>query len=79
MKKVRDTSYRLHLIAIFAIAFLCIVTYSGILNAPFVFDDTQNIEENSFIRITDFNFRQLYDTGFKSPSSLGLLQISVLP
>ena len=68
VRKDGDTVYKYHLIAVLAIALLCIIIYSNTLNSPFVFDDGPNIEENSFIRITNFDFQRLYNAGFKSPS-----------
>ncbi len=53
--------------AVFAIFLLGVLIYSNSLNCAFVFDDQPHITENSFIRITELSFENLYDAAFKSP------------
>jgi Tfp pilus assembly protein PilF len=58
-----------HALCCFVIALVCLPIYANTLNTPFVFDDVPNIQENSFIRITDLGIKGLYEAGFKSPCS----------
>ncbi len=69
MKKNTDHSIIYHLIAVCAISIVCAIIYSNTLNSPFVFDDFTNIMENPYVRLTDFNLKELYTAGLKSPSS----------
>jgi Flp pilus assembly protein TadD len=68
MRRENDHPLQHYLIAISSICLLCVLVYSNTFNSPFVFDDTRNIEENRFIRLTDLDFNKLYDAGFKSPT-----------
>ena len=43
-----------------------ILAYSNSFRSPFVFDDLPNITENTHIRITGLDLKQLKDAGFKS-------------
>ena len=56
-----------HRRAVFAICLLGIIIYSNSLNCAFVFDDQQNITENTFIRLTELGFEKLSAAAFKSP------------
>jgi tetratricopeptide (TPR) repeat protein len=69
MTKGADIPYRSHLIAVIAICLLSIILYSNTLNSPFVFDDIANIRQNSFLQITDFQFKELSDAMFKGPNA----------
>jgi hypothetical protein len=68
-KKGIDEPHGHHLIAISAICLICIILFSNTLNSPFVFDDVGNIRENSYIRLTNFDFQRLSDACLKSPAS----------
>lgn len=46
---------------------LSAVIYSNTLDAPFVFDDTQNIEENPLIRVTSASAGALWRVAVESP------------
>jgi Flp pilus assembly protein TadD len=67
MKKEMEQDHKYHLLRIFAICSLCAIIYSGTLNTPFIFDDTPNIEKNSFIRLRNLDLKKLYEAAFKSP------------
>jgi len=67
MKNGMDRRY--HRVAVFATCLVCMVIYSNTLNAPFVFDDYPNIQDNVHIRLTRVSARGLYDAGFKSPNA----------
>jgi len=69
MTKKTIHTYPCHLLAILTIGLLCGIIYSNTLNSPFIFDDTLNIEDNAYIRISELNLKTLYKAGFKSPSS----------
>jgi hypothetical protein len=69
IRKETDTTHKSHLIAILAICLLGSIIYSNTLNSPFVFDDLQNIKNNLYIRLPNFDFQRLCDAGFKSSSS----------
>lgn len=43
--------------------------YSNTFQAPFVFDDIRNIQENTYIRLTDISIAGLCDAALKSPCS----------
>ncbi|MBU1054756.1 MAG: tetratricopeptide repeat protein [Proteobacteria bacterium] len=42
------------------------IVYSNTLHSPFVFDDKDNIVNNSFIRLNELSFQNLSDAAFKS-------------
>jgi tetratricopeptide (TPR) repeat protein len=67
-EKAIDIPHQFHLISSFFICVLCIIIYSNTLNAPFIFDDLPNIENNSFVRLTQLDFKKIYEAGIKSPS-----------
>jgi hypothetical protein len=46
-----------------------LVIYSNSLDAPFVFDDHDNITNNQFIKIDELGMGQLYDAAFKGMHS----------
>ena len=48
---------------------LVFVIYSNSLNGPFIFDDMNNIEYNSHIRLTRISFDGLKQAAFESPAS----------
>ncbi len=43
-----------------------VIVYSNTLHSPFVFDDEDNIVNNSFIRMKELSFQTLSDAAFKS-------------
>ncbi|MGY8814122.1 MAG: tetratricopeptide repeat protein [Gammaproteobacteria bacterium] len=47
------------------LAIIVLVIYSNSLDAPFVFDDHDNITNNQFIKINELSISQLYDAAFK--------------
>ena len=55
-----------HRRAVLAICLLTVIIYSNTFNCAFVFDDQQNITENSFIRLTELSFEKLSAAAFKS-------------
>jgi len=55
-----------HLIAVFAICLFGVIIYSNTLKSPFVFDDSQNITKNPYIRLTHLNLKKIFNAGFKS-------------
>ena len=55
--------------ALIVIALAAFVVYSNVYHCPFVFDDMQNIKENSFIRLTTLDLQGLRDAGFNSSCS----------
>ncbi len=62
------TNFKHHLLSVCSIIFLCILIYSNSLNSPFAFDDSPNIENNPYIRISELDFQKISDAGFKSIS-----------
>jgi len=57
------------LMIIVVISLVCILVYSNTTGSPFIFDDHPNIRENPYVRITNFDLKQLYNAGFKSPNA----------
>ena len=75
--KTLDIPYKYHLISCFLLCLLCIIVYSNTLDSPFIFDDVPNIEFNSFVRLTEFDLKKVYEAAFKSPNpSLPLANLS---
>ena len=69
IRKHKDNGSKYHLVGVFVISLLCIISYSNTLDSPFVFDDPRHINENAHIRLTNLDLTKLYDAGFKSPLS----------
>jgi len=65
-------SSKLHIIfqllPILFISLISIIIYSNTLHSPFVFDDIDNITENSLIRMTGINLTSLKNAAFSHPS-----------
>ena len=76
MSKNIDGFYRYHLIALLTLFVLCTVIYSNTLHSPFVLDDIPSISENTNIRLINFDFQGLYDSGFKTPGLRPVAHIS---
>lgn len=71
-KYSRYTDYLL----ILPLVVIIFTTYSNTLNSPFTFDDTQNIQLNNAIRISDLSFKSIIKAGFDSPLSRPVAYIS---
>ena len=68
--KTSYLSYRyIHIIFICCIALLCAFIYSNTLHTPFVFDDLNNIQENTFLRLSALDLNSIYQAASEGPSS----------
>jgi tetratricopeptide (TPR) repeat protein len=61
-----SSGYRRAALVTLAIAFVVGLLYSNTLGSPFVFDDSGNIVENRFIRMTQVGGSELYQAAFAS-------------
>ncbi len=58
-----------HVMAVLAIAAVCLAAYSNSLHGPFTFDDAQNIEENQGLRWTQLSWSGVVNVIRQSPDS----------
>jgi tetratricopeptide (TPR) repeat protein len=56
-----------HLLAVLAICAVGGLAYANTLEVPFVFDDEQNIQTNTAIRLVEFDLAGLWAAAFESP------------
>lgn len=54
---------------LFLLIMSAVLLYSNTLEAPFYFDDEQNIVQNPYIRLTELTFKKIVQAGFESPAS----------
>lgn len=70
-------SWRFHAVALTITCCLGAALYSNSLDGGFIFDDRFNIEANPFIlKVTELDWRQLYDAATKSPSPRPVANVS---
>jgi len=69
-------SVTLRLLIAVAIVGLGCGLYANSLHAPFVFDDLQNIEQNSMIRVSGWDPSALFRAAFESPSPRPVANLS---
>jgi tetratricopeptide (TPR) repeat protein len=73
-------SWKFSLVALVVICVLGTVIYSNSYDAPFVFDDENNIVQNQKIRITELNLGTMYDTvvaGMHEPRPVAYLSFAI--
>lgn len=55
-------------LSLLVLIFVGVIIYANSLNVPFVFDDSDDIRDNTHIRISNLSPTALLDAGFKSPA-----------
>lgn len=65
-----------HAAGILALCVLGAAIYANTLSVPFVFDDSQNIAANRYIRLTRLGWSELRDAALKSPSPRPVANLS---
>ncbi|MHC4157873.1 MAG: tetratricopeptide repeat protein [Planctomycetota bacterium] len=67
-KKTEAASFAYQALPLLVIIILGFCLYSNTLKVPFVFDDTVNIEENSYLYLTKLDLKDIIAAGFSGPN-----------
>ena len=69
MKQIFVGSFFLKCFLAVLLSLLAFLIYFNSIDAPFIFDDEPNIENNTYIQLTDLSFDSFKDAAFESPCS----------